>query len=294
MPLQAVKAVRGLVGLLGVGLGLGVALAQQPTVFFGARVHSQVRADERTTRWNWYDDLARHSVGFLQIYFEPNYSVYIAQRLQNVSGDRTRTALDEAYIEQIGGWRFGKFYAPFGAGTLLNESVVAVQTPAQFAIADLPMRIAYIFNGSDRQQGAYVRVGTTNGGVSAGVGRRLGTDPHALTILYLPEEPRNPDGYELLYGADWRPPIFGRDLQVEWVYGEGKRVPNTHWFAMGWQIRNLPYSPELRLAYQTANEQLSWRLSLQRTVADRLSLNLVVRGNQDKLQFVAIGFRGEL
>jgi len=274
--------------------GLRALPAQQPTAFFGAHLHSQVRADSRTTRWNWYDDLGRHSVAYLQLYVEPGYGAYIAQRLQNVAGDRTRTALDEAYVERVGGWRVGKFYAPFGAGTLLNESVFAVQSPAQFAIADLPMRVAYLFNGKDRQQGFYVRVGTPNGGASVGIGRHFATDPHALAVLFLPEARRDPKGYDLLYGADWRPPLLERAIQLEWVYGEGKGVPATHWFSLGWQGRNLPYQPDLRIAYQTAGEQFSWRLSLQQGVAERFALNLVMRGNQDELQFIAIGLRGEL
>ncbi|MFQ3610548.1 MAG: hypothetical protein SNJ72_03540 [Fimbriimonadales bacterium] len=288
------REVKRLIGLWFAVAGLNLASAQQPTVFFGAHLHSQVRADSQTTRWNWYDDLARHSVAFLQIYLEPGYGAYIAQRLQNVAGDRTRTALDEAYVERIGGWRVGKFYAPFGAGTLLNESVVAVQSPTQFAIANLPMRVAYLFNGDDRQQGVYVRVGTENGGASVGVGRHFATDPHALAVLFLPERRRDPKGYELLYGADWRPPLMERAIQLEWVYGEGKGMPTTHWFSLAWQMKDLPYQPELRLAYQTAGEQLSWRLSLQRGLAERLALSLVVRGNQDELQFVAVGLRGEL
>jgi hypothetical protein len=98
-------------------LCVGALWAQYPTVFFGARVNLQARADERTTALRWYDDLARHSVVYLQLYHEAGYGAYVAQRLQNLGGDRTRTGLDEAYIERLEGWRVGKFYAPFGAGT---------------------------------------------------------------------------------------------------------------------------------------------------------------------------------
>ena len=82
-------------------LCVGALWAQYPTVFFGARVNLQARADERTTALRWYDDLARHSVVYLQLYHEAGYGAYVAQRLQNLGGDRTRTGLDEAYIERL-------------------------------------------------------------------------------------------------------------------------------------------------------------------------------------------------
>ena len=268
--------------------------AQHPTVFFGARLHLQARADERTTALRWYDDLARHSVVFLQLYHEAGYGAYVAQRLQNLSTDRTRTALDEAYIERLEGWRVGKFYAPFGAGILLNESVLAVQSPAQFAIGDLPMRVAYLYNGADRQQGLYVRVGTTRGGASVGVGRHFGTDPHAFAVWELPERPRSPDGYDLLYGADYTLNLVGVPLQLEWLYSEGKRVQATHWLAARMQARSLPLQPELTAAYQTASGQLSWRVALQQRAGERAQLNFTLRGKAGTIEFVAFGLQGDL
>ncbi|MFN3690442.1 MAG: hypothetical protein ACK4UU_05900, partial [Fimbriimonadales bacterium] len=237
--------------------------AQHPTVFFGARFHLQARVDEHATALRWYDDLARHSVVFLQFYHEAGYGAYVAQRLQNLDGDRTRTALDEAYIERLEGWRVGKFYAPFGAGLLLSESVLAVQSPAQFAVGDLPMRVAYLYNGSERQQGLYVRVGTARGGVSVGVGRHFGTDPHAFAVWALPETPRSPYGYDTLYGADYTLSLGSVPMQLEWLYSDGKRVPATHWLATRIPIRSLPLQPELTAAYQSASTQLSWRIALQ-------------------------------
>lgn len=273
---------------------MSVLHAQFPTVFFGARLNLQARADKRTTALRWYDDLARHSVVYLQIYHEAGYGAYVAQRLQNLGGDRTRTGLDEAYIERWGGWRVGKFYAPFGAGLLLNESVLAVQSPAQFAIGDLPMRVAYLYNGSDRQQGIYVRVGTTRGGVSAGTGRHFGTDPHAFALWELPERPRSPEGYGTLYGADYQINLGSVPLQLEWLYSEGERVAATHWFAAQLQVRDLPFQPELSAAYQTAAEQLSWRLAFQQRAGERARMSLIVRGKAGTIEFVAFGLQGEL
>jgi hypothetical protein len=271
-----------------------LAVAQYPTVFFGARLHLQARTDERTTALRWYDDLARHSVVYLQLYHEAGYGAYVAQRLQNLGGDRTRTGLDEAYLERLEGWRVGKFYAPFGAGLLLNESVLAVQSPAQFAIGDLPMRVAYLYNGAGRQQGVYVRVGTARGGVSAGIGRHFGIDPHAFALWELPERPRAPDGYETLYGADYGLNLGSVPVQLEWLYSEGKRAGATHWFAARIQMRALPLQPELAAAYQTAAEQLSWRIALQQRAGDRIRLNFALRGKAGTIEFVAFGLQGEL
>jgi len=273
---------------------IGAGYSQPPTAFFGVRLLTQVRADSETTRWLWYNDLAQHATVSLQVYHDSGYGAYIAQRLQNIRGDRTRTALDEFYVERVGGWRVGKFYAPFGAGTLLNESVVAAQSPTRFAIGDLPMRVAYVFNGKDRQQGVLVRVGTQNGGVSVGVGRHFGTDPHAFALWQLPEEPRAPQGYETLYGADWRPPILERTLLLEWVYTESDSLPDTHWLSLRWEPVGSRWRPDLRLAYQSHANTFSWRVALQQTFAERFRAALVFRGNQGTLQFVAIELRGEL
>ncbi|GBC92113.1 hypothetical protein HRbin15_00577 [bacterium HR15] len=279
----------GLVAMLG-----SMLYAQQPAVFLGARLRTQVRTDEHTTQLRWYDDLARHSVVSLQFYHEAGYGAYIAQRLQNIPRDRTRTALDEAYLEKLDGWRIGKFYVPFGAGLLLSESVNAVQLPTRFAIGNLPMRVAYLFNGKERQQGIYVRVGTANGGVAVGIGRHFGTDPHAFAAWELPESPRHPEGYQHLYGADLMRELGSHRLQLEWLYSGGNRMVDTHWFALRWQPLTMPLQPELLLTYQTASERLSWRLNLRQQLDEHLSVDLVVRGQQGTLQFMGIGLRGEL
>ncbi|MCS7066160.1 MAG: hypothetical protein NZL85_07795, partial [Fimbriimonadales bacterium] len=207
---------------------------------------------------------------------------------------RTRTALDELYLEKQEGWRFGRFYAPFGAGLLLSESVMAVQSPTRFAMGNLPMRIAYLFNGKERQQGFYVRVGTTNGGVSVGVGRHFGTDPHAFSAWELPETPRHPEGYQQLYGADIARELGSHRLQLEWLFSGGDRITDTHWLALRWQLLEMSLQPELLLTYQTASQQLSWRLTLRHRLGEQLSVNLVARGRQGTLQLVGIGLRGEL
>jgi hypothetical protein len=286
---------------------LPVAWAQQPTVFFGIRLHSQIRAEQGTTMLRWYDDLARHSVVYLQAYHEAGYTAWIAQRLQNIPRDRTRTALDEVYLEKLTisdgadgvadsltGLRVGRFYVPFGAGLLLRESVMAVQSPTRFAIGNLPMRVAYLFNGKERQQGFYMRVGTVNGGISVGIGRHFGTDPHAFALWSLPEQLRSPTGYQQLYGADIMREIGNHRLQLEWLYSQSKQLPDAHWFALRWQPLNLPFQPEFLLAYQTQTERLSWRLALHHRLDAQFSLNLILRGQQGTLQLMAIGLRGDL
>jgi hypothetical protein len=273
---------------------ISLSIAQQPTAFFGARLHSQIRAEKRTTQLRWYDDLARHSVVYLQLYHDSGYGAYIAQRLQSIPRDRNRSTLDEVYLEKVEGWRFGKFYAPFGNGMLLRESVLAVQSPTRFAIGNLPMRVAYLFNGKERQQGFYARVGTPRGGVSVGVGRHFGIDPHAFALWELPEQPRSQVGYQQLYGADYAFEWTRLRLQMEWLYSGGQRITDAHWLALRCQPLDLPFEPELLLAYQTPSERLSWRLSLQQRMNRFLSLSVALRGHQGTLQLVAIGLRGEL
>lgn len=288
------KCIRHSLRALCVLLLLRIADAQQPLALFGARLQVQARADERTTSLRWYDDLARHSVVFLQLYHESGYGAYAAQRLQNLATDRTRAALDEAYIERIGGWRVGKFYATFGAGLLLNESVIAVQSPTRFAIGNLPMRVAYLFNGTERQRGVYVRVGTERAGISVGVGNRFGIDPHAFALWELPERPRNPEGYETLYGSDYRLSLSRVQVQLEWLYSAGKRVADTHWFALRAAFTDLPLQPELGVAYQTHTQQLSWRVAVGQRIGDRARLNFTMRGKEGTIQLVALGVQGDL
>jgi hypothetical protein len=283
------------------------AWTQQPTVFFGIRLNSQLRAEKGTTMLRWYDDLARHSVVYLQVYHEAGYTAWIAQRLQNIPHDRTRNALDEVYLEKLTladdaggtpttltGVRVGRFYVLFGAGLLLRESVMAVQTPTRFAIGNLPMRVAYMFNGKERQQGVYARVGTANGGISVGIGRHFGTDPHAFALWSLPEQPRAFAGYQQLYGADIMRELGSHRLQLEWLYSQSNQLPDAHWFALRWQPFDMPFEPELLLAYQTHAERLSWRLALHHRLDARFSLSLILRGQQGTLQLMAIGLRGEL
>ncbi len=286
---------------------LSGAWTQQPTVFFGVRLNSQIRAEQGTTMLRWYDDLAHHSVVYLQAYHEAGYTAWIAQRLQNIPHDRTRTALDEVYLEKLtlsdgaeglsevlSGLRVGRFYVPFGAGWLLRESVMAVQSPTRFAIGNLPMRVAYLFNGKERQQGFYVRVGTVNGGISVGIGRHFGTDPHAFALWALPEQPRASEGSQQLYGADLMREIGSHRLHLEWLYSQSNRLPDAHWLALRWQPLHMPLEPELLLAYQTHAERLSWRLALHHRLDAGFSLNLILRGQQGTLQLMAIGLRGDL
>jgi len=83
-------------------------------------------------------------------------------------------------------------------------------------------------------------------------------------------------------------------VQLEWLYSEGKRTGATHWLAARVQLRNLPLQPELAAAYQTAAEQLSWRIALQQPAGDRIRLNFALRGKAGTIEFVAFGLQGEL
>jgi len=154
--------------------------------------------------------------------------------------------------------------------------------------------VAYLYNGADRQQGVYVRVGTARGGVSVGAGRHFGTDPHAFALWELPERPRSPDGYETLYGADYVLDLGGTPIQVEWLYSEGKRAGAAHWFAARVQMRTLTLQPELAAAYQTAEGRLSWRVALQQQAGERARIHFALRGKAGTIEFVALGLQGEL
>jgi hypothetical protein len=294
LPLHRRKMVR-LLSLLSVlcmgATGWGQA---PPTVFFSVRLTPQVRLQENDSKLRWYTDTAERSTASLQFYFDNGYAAYISQRLERIANDLDTSYLDEVYIEKVGGWRVGRFYTPFGTGWLLNESVLAVQSPTRFAIGNLPMRVAYAFNGKARQQGLLVRVGTERGGMSVGTGRHFAIYSNAFAWWRLPESAINTQGYSTLYGADYKFELNEHRLQLEWIFtGDSGNAPDTHWFGVRWSMHGT-LNPEIGLVYQNRSDIWSWRLGTSKQLGPDLKLELAVRGKKDRFELFATMLEGRL
>lgn len=265
-----------------------------PTVFFSVRLTPQVRLQDNDSKLRWYTDTAERSTVSLQFYFDSGYAAFISQRLERIANDLDPSYLDEIYFEKVGGWRVGRFYAPFGTGWLLNESVLAVQSPTRFAIGNLPMRVAYVFNGKERQQGLMVRVGTERGGVSVGTGRHFAIYSNAFVWWRLPESVINTRGYSTLYGADYKLDLNEHHLQLEWIYtGDSGNAPDTHWGGIRWSM-NGTLNPEIGLVYQNRSDAWSWRLGISKQMGPDLKLGLAVRGKKKRFELFATMLEGRL
>ncbi|MCW5934380.1 MAG: hypothetical protein KIT45_08800 [Fimbriimonadia bacterium] len=263
-----------------------LSYAQPPTVFFNIRLTPQTRFEEDDVKTRWFTDTAERSIASLRFYFDSGYSTYVAQRFERIPGDLDTSLIDELYVEKVGGWRIGRFYAPFGSGWLLNESVVAVQSPTQSAIGNLPMRVAYLMNGKERQQGLLVRVGGETAGVSVGVGRHFGIYSSAFTAWRLPETNLDRRGYNILYGADYRLDLDKAKVLLEWIYSGDVSAPDTHWFGARTNF-NMPGSPELGIVYQTVTEKWTWRLGLSQSLAPDIRAGIALRGQNQRIQTLA-------
>lgn len=265
-----------------------------PTVFFSVRLTPQVRLQDNDSKLRWYTDTAERSAVALQFYFDSGYAAFISQRLERIANDLDSSYLDEIYFEKVGGWRVGRFYAPFGTGWLLNESVLAAQSPTRFAVGNLPMRVAYVFNGKKRQQGLMVRVGTERGGVSVGIGQHFAIYSNAFTWWRLPESAINTRGYSTLYGADYKLDLNEHRLQLEWVYtGDSGNAPDTHWAGLRWNMSGT-LSPEIGIVYQNRSDVWSWRLGVSRQLGHDLKLGLTVRGKKERFELFATMLEGRL
>jgi len=265
-----------------------------PTVFFHVRLIPQVRLQDKDSKLRWYTDTAERSTVSLQFYFDSGYAAFISQRLERIANDLDTGYLDEVYFEKVGGWRIGRFYAPFGTGWLLNESVLAVQSPTRFAIGNLPMRVAYLFNGKGRQQGLLVRVGTERGGISVGTGRHFAIYSNAFARWRLPESAIDTRGYSTLYGADYTLELNEHRLLLEWIFtGDSGQAPDTHWLGLRWSMGGA-LNPEIGLVYQNRSHIGTWRLSVGRQLGPDLKLGLGVRGKKDRFELFGIMLEARL
>lgn len=134
--------------------------------------------------------------------------VQVSQRLSNFREDAETDGFDEYFVEDIGSWRIGKQYMPFGGGTLFRETLLAVRVDSNLIFEGIPIAVAITDQGKDRQFGAVGRIGSRGLGVSAAVGRHFGINRTAFAVIDAPFQGLG-QGWGLAYGFDWNR-RFGR------------------------------------------------------------------------------------
>lgn len=207
---------------LAIGLASAISFAQVPDV--------QVKADLGPTFRNqvdggssihWYDVFGHHSTISLQFALEPGFRAFVSQKIERIRHDGDNTQIDESYVEDVGVWRAGKQYLPFGQQRIIRESVVAIRSDTDLFLRDLPIKIAACDGGHQRERGIAGRIGRDIG-VSFAVGQHFGIAGTSLTQVRLPNEgPGIDGGYQRIFGLDASRNVGVLKLSGEYVLLRG-------------------------------------------------------------------------
>ncbi|MCC7230707.1 MAG: hypothetical protein IT203_09970 [Fimbriimonadaceae bacterium] len=238
--------------LIGLSFFSALAVAQAPDVKINldARLNYRSAPNDPNTQ-RLYDSLGRYSLVSLSFTLEPGFRVFVSEKLQRFDGGRDRDILDEYYIEDEGIWRAGKQYLPFGAGTILRESVFALRGDTNLIFEDLPISVAYAQGSSGRQSGLVGRVGGRLG-LSAFYGEHFGIDGTSLALIRMPDQAGGiRSGYKQAFGIDYSRNVGKVALALEAVAFRQPNLPSEK----GYQVVDLSatYAPS---TYQTYS--LGW------------------------------------
>lgn len=181
-----------------------VASAQNPDLFFNIDGRMQfLTGSTGPTFVRFYDNLGRHSVASVTFYTEIGFQGFVSQKFARIPNDPDRDQLDEYYLEDIGIWRVGKQYIPFGSGRFERESLLGVRGDTQLVLEGLPIAIAAVDNGSGKQRGIVGRIGSRIG-LSFALGRHFGINGTAFTLVRRPEDsPGTGHGYKSMFALDY-------------------------------------------------------------------------------------------
>jgi hypothetical protein len=184
-------------------LAICVAFAQVPDVQVKADLGPSYRNEVRGgSDAHWYNPFGHHSTISLQFALEPGFRAFVSQRIERIPHDGDKGQIDESYVEDVGVWRAGKQYLPFGQQRILRESVVAIRSDTDLFLRLLPMIIAACDGGHDKQRGLVGRIGNSLG-VSFAVGQHFGISGTSLTQVRVPSKASEPsEGYERVFGID--------------------------------------------------------------------------------------------
>ncbi len=189
-----------------------LALCFAPALVFAQTPDVQVKTDLGPTFRNisgggssahWYDPFGHMSTIALQFTLEPGLRAYISQKIERIPHDGDTTQINESYVEDVGVWRAGKQYLPFGQQRILRESVLAVRSDTDLFLRVLPLHVAACDGGRGHQRGIVGRIGGGATGISFAFGQHFGISGTSLTQARLPEDsPGIGHGYDRLLGVD--------------------------------------------------------------------------------------------
>jgi hypothetical protein len=200
--------------------------AQAPDVRIkGDLSFSLIRENQNDFGFRAYTPLMRFSTVTLQTMLPIGFRVNLSQRVSNLEGDADSDPLDEYYIEDVGSWRIGKQYLPFGGGVLFRETAKAARVDSSLIFEGLPLSFALVENGQGRQSGVVSRLGSRGQGISAAIGRHWGINGTALvTIRSIGSGLGVGKGWRQAYSVDWNRRFGKVSSRVEAVF---LRQPET-------------------------------------------------------------------
>ncbi|MFQ3587249.1 MAG: hypothetical protein SNJ74_03160 [Fimbriimonadaceae bacterium] len=205
-------------GFLVCGLAAAGASAQVPDILIKLDVRAHYlseRGGSSTVRL--YDALGNSSHVRLTAILETGFQAVLVERLSRFPNDPGGDLLEEAYIEDVGYWRLGRQFLPFGQSRTLRENAMGAQVETTLGEDYLPLRIAWADEGKGRQQGLIGRLGTRFG-ISFAVGDGFGISPTSLVNLRgIGESPGRGRGYSTVVGLDASRRIGTVDLEAEFV-----------------------------------------------------------------------------
>lgn len=199
-------------------LAAATGVAQVPDILIKLDVRAHYlseRGGSSTVRL--YDPLGNSSHVALTAILETGFQAVLVERLARFPNDPGSDLLEQAYIEDVGYWRLGRQFLPFGQGRTLRETAMGALVETTLGADYLPLRIAWADEGKGRQQGLIGRLGTRVG-VSFAVGDAFGISPTSLVNLRaIGESPGRGRGYSTVLGLDGSRRIGTVDLEVEFV-----------------------------------------------------------------------------
>jgi hypothetical protein len=201
------------------------APAQVPDASIKLDVYANYLSEQpgRTTI-RLFDALGHVSTVGLRLRTDLGFQAYASQKLQIIPHGGDPDHLDEYYVESPGNWVVGKQYLPFGQGSLLHESALAVRSDLFITTLELPITVAACDAGPGRQLGVVARVGD-HFGASAAIGEHFGIAGSSLALIRQPTQAADVGhGYHAIYGLDFD------SRQDEWEFraeAMALRAPET-------------------------------------------------------------------
>jgi hypothetical protein len=150
-----------------------------------------------------YTPLGRYSTFSLQATLPVGLKIFLSERSEAIKNDPDNDSFDEYYVEDPGLWRIGKQYIPFGGGGFFRQSVLAARIDSKLILEGLPLSVAFVDGGKDRQYGFVGRIGSRGLGISFALGRHWGINSTSLALtqsLQSPEDIGN--GWRQAYAFD--------------------------------------------------------------------------------------------